>query len=115
MNLFTKLDSRVDYNNHYSMRKGLETLRQEFENAVKFKNVSYAKDVTHALKQFYDKLHASYRQSEDLGETMSYSQRRISVMMQELFAQFSKRLRTDFLADIKDGDEISGTTDKNML
>jgi len=96
MNLFTKIDSYIDYNNHYSIRKALETLRQEFEKASRFKNIGYASEVVYALKKVYDKLHKTYRQSEDLGETMSYSQRRMSAMMQELISIFTGRLRKEF-------------------
>ena|SRR3990167_3697697 len=95
MNLFTKIDRYIDYNNHYSIRKGLETMRQEFNKAVKYKNPEYAREVIHTLKKIYDKLTNSYRQSEDYGE-MSFSQRMMSNKMREFIIYLTKRLKKDF-------------------
>lgn len=96
MNLFLKIDSYIDYNNHYSIKKGLETLRQEFEKAVKTKNPEYAREIVITLKKIYDKLYTIYRQSEDYGETMSFSQRMMSIKMQEFLHHLTKRLKKEF-------------------
>lgn len=93
MNLFTKIDRLIDYNNHYSLRKGLETLRQEFEMALKYNDPTYAKEVLGAVKRVYDKLHSTYKQTEGYEETMSFYQKIVSVKIQKLIEYMSGKLK----------------------
>lgn len=96
MNLFTKIDRLIDYNNHYSLRKGLETLRQEFEASVQHKDVAYAKEILDTVKRIYDKLHATYRQTEGYEETMSFAQRIMSAKMQKFIEYLTQKIRKEF-------------------
>lgn len=94
--LFNKLDSYIDYNNHYSIRKALTTLSREFDIAVSRKNYQYARTVIGTVRQLYDKLSLTYNESEGLGETMSYSQRLMAQQIRKFIGYLTKKLKTDF-------------------
>ena len=96
MDLFTRLDMRMDYNNHYSLRKGLNTLVKELDLAIKHKKPAYGQEVLRTLTRMYDKLHAEFTQSEGSKNTMGYSQQKLSRQMQVLIEQFTKRIRDEF-------------------
>lgn len=93
MNLFTKVDRLIDYNNHYSLRKGLETLRQEFEMALKYNDPIYASEALKAVEKVYDKLHSTYKQTEAYEETMSFYQKIVSVKIRKLIEYMNSKLK----------------------
>lgn len=94
--LFSKLDRYIDYNNSYSINKALSTLHREFKLAISGKNVVYARVVLNATKMMHTKLHDTYRESEDLGETMSYSQRMMSRKIKQFMAYLVSELKAHF-------------------
>ena len=96
MSLFTKLDFYIDYGNHYSVKKALTTLGREFNMAAKYKNLDHARAVIYAIRQMQEKLSLMYRESEDLGETMSYSQKLISQQMRKFVAYLTHRMKSEF-------------------
>jgi len=97
--LFNKIDSYIDYNNQYSLRKALTTLNREFELAISSKNIDHAKLVIGAVRQVYDKLSLAYRESEGLGETMSYSQKLMAQQMRKFISYLASRLKSNFGMD----------------
>jgi len=96
LDLFTKIDYYIDYGNHYSIRKALTTLNREFEIALSRKNQEHAKAAIDAVRKIYDKLSQTYRESEGLGETMSYSQKLMAQQMRKFMGYLTKKLKTDF-------------------
>lgn len=96
MNLFTKIDYYIDYGNHYSLKRALTTLGREFNLAVSKNNIEHAKVVIDAVRKIYDKLSLTYRESEDLGETMSYSQKLMAQQMRKFTAYLTQKLKTEF-------------------
>lgn len=96
MNLFTKIDLYIDYNNHYSLKKALTTLNREFSLAVSKNNIGHAKATIDTVRKVYDKLGLIYRESEDLGETMSYSQKIMSQQMRKFIAYLIYRMKSEF-------------------
>jgi len=91
--LFTKIDYYVDYGNHYSIRRALTTLGREFEIAMSRNNGEHARAAISAVRQMYDKLSLTYRESEDWGETMSYSQKLLAQRMRRFIAYLTNRLK----------------------
>lgn len=96
IDLFTKIDNYIDYNNQYTLRKALTTLNREFEISMSRQNVSHAQSVIDAVKKIYNKLSLTYRESEDLGETMSYSQKFMAQKIRRFIGYLIKRLKYDF-------------------
>jgi hypothetical protein len=96
MSLFAKLDYYIDYNNQYSLKKALTTLGREFNLAVSKKNIWHARETIKAVRQVYDKLSQTYRESEDYGETMSYSQKLIAQQMRKFIAYLTHRMKSEF-------------------
>ena len=94
--LFTKLDYYIDYNNIYSIKKALTTLGREFELSVTYKNIEHAKSVIHAVRKVNEKLGLIYRESEELDETMSYSQKLISQKMKKFVVYLTYRMKSEF-------------------
>jgi hypothetical protein len=88
MNLFTKIDSYIDYNNHYSIRKGLETMRQEFNKTVKYKKTDYAREVLFTIKLVYDKLNTMH------GDNVNWAL--IIKRVSDFMSHVSMRLKNDF-------------------
>jgi hypothetical protein len=96
IDLFTKIDKYIDYNNQYTIRKALTTLNREFEISMSRKNITHAQSVIDTIKKIYDKLSLTYRESEDLGETMSYSQKLMAQKIRRFIGYLIKRLKYDF-------------------
>lgn len=94
--LFTKLDSYIDYNNHYSLNRALTTLSKEFDVAASTQNVVHARVVIDAVRKLYDKLSQMYRESEDYGETMSYAQRLMARKIRKFMSILIQKMRADF-------------------
>jgi len=92
MNLFVKIDRLIDYNNHYSLKKAMETLRQEFVLAIKYNDETYAREIIKVTNMVYDKLNPMYKQTEGYEETMSYSQKIVSNKIQQFIESMSKSL-----------------------
>lgn len=95
-NLFTKIDYYIDYGNHYSLKKALTTLGREFNLAVSKNNIGHAMATIDAVRKIYDKLGLTYRESEDFGETMSYSQKLMSQQMRKFIAYLIHRMKSEF-------------------
>lgn len=94
--LFIKLDNYLDYNNHYSLSRALTTIGREFEIAVSQNNIHHARAAIDAARKMYEKLSSTYRESEDYGETMSYSQKLIAQKMRRFIAMMIQRTKTEF-------------------
>lgn len=112
MNLFKKIDYYIDYRNHYSIKRGLTTLGREFNLAVSRKNIGYAIEVINTVRKVHDKLGLMYRESEDYGETMSYSQKLMSQQMRKFVSYLIKRMKSEFgVSDYKQEIEQSIAVD----
>ena len=96
MNLFTRVDRYLDYNNIYTMEKAIRTLLYEFNRAISRKDKPYTNEVINTLRQVYDKLSLIYRESEDYGETMSHNQRQLAKKMRQLIAHLHKKSKSTF-------------------
>jgi len=96
IDLFTKIDRYIDYGNHYTIRKALTTLNREFEIAMSRKNNEHARAVISTVRKIYDKLSLTYRESEGLGETMSYSQKLMAQQMRKFIGYLTKQLKANF-------------------
>ncbi len=96
MDLFTKLEQYIDYNNSYSLKKALTTLNREFDLAISRNDSMQAKTVIDATKKLYDKLSRTYRESEDYSETMSYYQKLIAKQMRNFIAYMLQKLKIEF-------------------
>lgn len=94
--LFSKIDYYIDYRNHYSVKKALTTLGREFDIAVSKNNVVQAKAAIDAVRKIHDKLGSMYKESEGLGETMSFSQKILSKQMRSFISHLTSRLRAEF-------------------
>lgn len=92
MNLFIKLDRYIDYNNNYSICKGLETLRQEFEKAKKYENIEYARDVVITAQRIYNKV-ITIKRSGFIVDN-------ISSKTQGFIVNLTKRLKQEFGVEI---------------
>lgn len=102
MDAFKKFEMYIDYKNHYSLKKAISSLSREFDMAVSKKNIHHARTVIYVARQLYDKLSLTYRESEELWETMSYSQRVIAKQLRSLMAYFAKKIQTEFsMGDLK--------------
>lgn len=95
MDLFTKLNRYIDYNNHYSITKVVNTLGYEFNSAVSSKNYEYAKNIILTLRKIHDRLSQTYRESEGLGETMSYSQKLMSQKIKKFISYLVYNIRSE--------------------
>lgn len=84
----------LDYNNSYSLKKAVTTLRGEFERAISQKNMYYARSVIQAARQLEEKLSLTYRESEDLGETMSYFQKVFVKQLRGLIGEMARRTQS---------------------
>lgn len=96
MKLFDRLDRNIDYNNSYNIKRSLGILENEFDLAVKNKDLHYAREVLDTVKQIYDKFSATYRESEDYGETMSFMQRTWASRMRQFIGYLTKRINDGF-------------------
>lgn len=85
----------MDYNNHYSINKALNTLQREFSLAISKQNDAHAKEVLNTLNKVYDKLSSTYKESEEAGETMSYSQKMMAKKMRALQSIFITRMKRE--------------------
>lgn len=94
--MFDRLNLYLDYNNHYLMRKALNTLAKEFTLALKRQDRSHTQEVINTLRKLDDKFHLTYRESEDYGETMSYAQKRIAEQMRKLMSYFQKKFAAGY-------------------
>ena len=109
MDLFNKIKRQIDYNNHYTVDKALNTLNNEFSVAVKRKNPNYANNIVNVVKKLYDEFSTFYRESEDLSETMSYSQRITAKKMRWLISQMTTQFRAAFKSSTTREKEIKNT------
>lgn len=96
MDLFTKINCYIDYRNSYSIKRALTTLGREFNLAVSRNNIEHARATIYTVKQIQDRLSLMYRESEDLSETMSYSQKFMSQQMRKFVAYLIQRMKTEF-------------------
>lgn len=96
MDLFTKLDMYIDYNNSYSLNKALSTLQREFHLAVNSGNSTQAQVVIFATKKLYEKFTTMFSESEELKETMSYSQKTFAKTMRAFIAHLLKQVKSNF-------------------
>lgn len=94
--LFDKINNYIDYNNHYSLKKALTTLEREFNIAISNKNLVHARVTIDAVRKIHDKLSSTYRESEDWGETMSYSQKFMAQKMRNFIAYLTQKLKAEF-------------------
>lgn len=69
---------------------------REFELALSRNSLDYAREVVRAVRRIQDKLAITYRESEDLGETMSYSQKLMSQQMKKFVAYLTHRMKSEF-------------------
>jgi len=95
MNMFNKLDMYMDYNNHYSINKALNTLQREFNLAISKQNGAHAKETLYTLNRVYEKLSGAFKESEDLSETMSFSQKIMAKKMRGLQSIFITRMKNE--------------------
>jgi hypothetical protein len=96
MNLFLKLDSILDYNNTYTIKKVVSILNSSFDSAIESGNLQQVNDVVRYTRKIYDKLSLTYRESEDYGETMSYSQKMWANRLRNFLAHMIKTTRSNF-------------------
>ena len=96
MKLFDRIDSKIDYNNHFTIRKAVGIMEAEFNLAVRRKDVMYAREILDTVKKIYQKLSSTYRESSDYGETMSYIQKVWAKRLRDFTAYLIKRLKNDF-------------------
>jgi len=92
MDLFDRINMRIDYNNHYMIEKALKTLVLEFNRSVAKDNVVSAQNIIVVVKKMYDKLSQTYRESAGKGETMSYSQKIMAQKMRGLISGLSQQV-----------------------
>lgn len=78
------------------MSKALTTLHNEFKLAVLKNNVNYARTVLDASKKMHSRLSQTYRESEELSNTMSYSQRIIVRKIKTFIKHLTQQLKTHF-------------------
>jgi len=96
MDLFTKIDIYIDYRNHYSIKKALTTIGREFDLAVSRNNIEHARKTIDVVRKICDKLGLTYRESEDFGETMSYSQKLMAQQMRKFIGYLTHRMKSEF-------------------
>lgn len=75
MDLLSKINIYLDYNNHFTINKAMRTLKREFELAKKFSNRPYAQEVVRVTKHIYDVLTSTYVETAGYQETMSWPQK----------------------------------------
>ena len=101
MNLFDRAKIYIDYNNHYTITKGLRTLDIEFNKAIKTNNMPYAKVIIDVVQKLYEEFSSSYRESEDYGETMSYAQRTMADKMRKYILYLIRKIKINPQKEIK--------------
>jgi len=102
MNLYDKLKSRIDYNNHYTIERVLASLDAEFNKALKTHNAKYANDIIAVVRKIYDDFSSSFVEKQDLGETMSFAQRTLAQKMRGYIYYLSKKLKSSAQKRIKE-------------
>ncbi|MFA5024658.1 MAG: hypothetical protein WC523_06955, partial [Patescibacteria group bacterium] len=60
MKLYDKVRSYIDWGNHYTIQKALNTLGIEFDRALKTNNQEYAKSIVDVVKRIYDEFSGSF-------------------------------------------------------
>ncbi len=93
MNLFDKLNSNMDYNNSYNLRRAISILEDEFKRAIKNNDKNYAIEILNTTQKIHDALHLGFRDSEDYGNTMSYSQKVWSNRTRKFIGYLANRLK----------------------
>ena len=92
MNYYSKVRRSIDWNNHYTINKALNTLKAEFDKALKANNTAQTKSILVIVQRLYDDLSTSYRESSDYSETMSYAQRTAAKKFRAFIAWMTKAI-----------------------
>lgn len=96
MKLYDKMKFWLDFNNSYTMRKAMSILESEQNLALSRKDFVYARDVFDTAQELLKDFKDSFRDSEDYGSTISYSQRHWIKQMQALLNIMITRMQDTF-------------------
>ena len=96
MKLFDRLNNRIDYNNHYTIKKAVGIMESEFNKALRNKDVAAGREILDSAKRIYENLSSSYTESQDYGETMSHLQKIWAKRLRGFIDSLTRQLRNNF-------------------
>jgi flagellin-specific chaperone FliS len=96
MNIFKKLDSMLDFNNTFSVKRVLTIISNEFNSALQNKDYRKTSETIAYVRKIYDRLELTYRESEDYGSTMSFHQKMWAKKLRNFISYMTIRSKKTF-------------------